>query len=241
MPYALQYREELPEPVQREMDDFVAHLRGFMYREHNQDGTHHFGLPTNGHSGESSQGLSPINTSSQNFINSLSPGFVQMTELAITSGEIDAALLAAMNNLISTGVLNGGVLQVASRSFTEAEIESLNTPIELIPAPAVSTDTHSPVLLTMTVAVTTAYSTNPTLTLRYDGGTTALVTATAIGLNAIATRRYVVVPVDTNLVRATFDTRGKSVKAFLSANPGTPGTGVATMRLSAFYVTTSNG
>lgn len=37
--FSLQHREELPEPVQRELDQLVAHLKGFLSQSFNEDGT----------------------------------------------------------------------------------------------------------------------------------------------------------------------------------------------------------
>lgn len=38
--YGLHYREELPAPVASEFESLVAAIRAFLYREHNEDGTH---------------------------------------------------------------------------------------------------------------------------------------------------------------------------------------------------------
>lgn len=37
--FSLQHREELPEPVQRELDQLLAHLKGFLAQSFNEDGT----------------------------------------------------------------------------------------------------------------------------------------------------------------------------------------------------------
>src|SRR5688572_17674755 len=38
--YSLRFRDELPEPVARELDLFISALRGHLLEEHNEDGTH---------------------------------------------------------------------------------------------------------------------------------------------------------------------------------------------------------
>jgi hypothetical protein len=40
--YALHYRQELDEAVQREFDAFIARLKGIILKEHNEDGSHQF-------------------------------------------------------------------------------------------------------------------------------------------------------------------------------------------------------
>lgn len=42
--YGLQFREELPEETQRELDALIARYNGFLLTEHNEDGTHNFDL-----------------------------------------------------------------------------------------------------------------------------------------------------------------------------------------------------
>lgn len=40
--YALNFRNELDEPIQRELDKFIAVLKGIIENEHNEDGSHKF-------------------------------------------------------------------------------------------------------------------------------------------------------------------------------------------------------
>lgn len=40
--YNLSFREELPEPIQRELDAFISVLQGIIENEHNEDGSHKF-------------------------------------------------------------------------------------------------------------------------------------------------------------------------------------------------------
>jgi hypothetical protein len=68
--YGLRYRDELEEPTARELDGLVTKLKAFLLREHNEDGTHNFGLQgsgSTGHSGESSFGLT-IESPTMDFI-----------------------------------------------------------------------------------------------------------------------------------------------------------------------------
>src|SRR3990167_2998170 len=86
--YGLHLREELEESTARELDALISKLKAFMLHEHNEDGSHNFGLPTGGHSGESITGVTPINLDSQSFINNLNPGLLQAIQTMINAGSL---------------------------------------------------------------------------------------------------------------------------------------------------------
>ena len=126
MPYSLHYREELDESTSRELDDLLAHLKAFLLKEHNEDGTHNFGLPgQNGFSGESALGLSLTNPSFQFLISSLFNDSTFMEQLAANSGTGDVVgpASAVSGNLATFNGTTGKLIQ--DGGFALSSIERL--------------------------------------------------------------------------------------------------------------------
>ena len=136
-----------------------------------------------------------------------------------------------------TGVLpsaNGGTLILLRRAFTELELESINSsPVTIVAAPGAD-KILIPVLASFELNVTTGYSTSPTLDINY-----ATIGTTAVNFNSMSfttTGRKVTSEFLTtfNFTSAT-DPRNRALVMSASADPGTPGTGVATGVLNLFY------
>jgi hypothetical protein len=231
MPYALHYAEELEPAIERELREFTDYLRGVWYREHNEDGTHNFGV--NGHSGESSKGMLAINENAQSYLNTLNPGFIQSLQVAMESGSMDSEFATVVQNLIDLGEVNGEEMLETTLTLTEAQIESLNSsPIVIIPSPGAAYRIYIH-FVTMTLVVTTAYSTNPTFTIRLVGRTGNLVSF-ASTLNATGTKQ-IRGNGTTPVYSGAPAPEGDALQLMLSADPGTPGTGVASGTITVHY------
>ena len=141
----------------------------------------------------------------------------------------------------SGGLATMGIdgLAVVTRSLTELELESLfTTPITLVAAAGAS-KTIYPICGLVEVTVTTGYSTSPTFELIHAGdAATELIQFT--NFSWVATGIKSAFAMGATHVRnpyGTFDPRNKDLQISLSADPGTPGTGVATGTVTVYYTT----
>ena len=134
---------------------------------------------------------------------------------------------------------SGAGLQSVTRALTEAEIESLfTTPITLVAA-AGADKTIYPVCGLVEVTVTAGYSSSPTFELIHAGdAATSLVAFNGFSFAATGTKSTFGMGLDhVRNPYATFDPRNKGLQIALTADPGTPGTGVATGTVTVFYFT----
>ena len=135
-----------------------------------------------------------------------------------------------------SGITSGELLTV-TRALTEAEIESLgSTPITLVDAAGADKTIH-PICALLEVTVTVGYSTSPTASLIHQGSGTDLIAFNAFSF--VTTDGHSSFGMGLDHVRnpyGTFDPRNKALQIELSANPGTPGTGVATGTVTVYYV-----
>ena len=146
-----------------------------------------------------------------------------------------AILLLTMTCLVEAQVSLGPVpgtpgLLVKVLSISEAQLEALGTtPLEIVPAPGAST-IAVPVSWIVETKTTTGYSTNPTMHLQL--GATTFTGEIDINLTGVGT---------TLRTRSALEHTGSSdfrnlpINVDLTADPGTPGTGIAISRVTVFY------
>jgi hypothetical protein len=235
--YELRYANEYSETVQRELKTFFVRMERFLLQGHNDDGTHNFGLQTNGHSGESGGSLPAINLNSQSFINNLDPGFQLMLQTLLSSGTLNDAIAAALQRLVDSGDVVLGETKFVGVPLSEVQIEAMpTTPLQVIPAPASGIQT---IVLNMTVATerTAQYTgTATSFRLRYAGQATDILSAasalTAAGVtnyrNGSHTSAF-------NFLDSTFDPRGKAMELDLNGSLTNPLVGSARGYFIAFY------
>lgn len=125
---------------------------------------------------------------------------------------------------------------VVNRNISEAEIEDwVNNPIQLIPAPGAG-KIIKVLSFAFRVNITTAYSTSPTVRLVYQGDTSSLLGTGTITWTTTGEKLRIHEPAQITFTDlSSFDPRNKALMLTASAVPGTPGTGVATGRVSVTY------
>jgi hypothetical protein len=158
---------------------------------------------------------------------------------------VDASASSSVGNRFDFTGASGGAgggssgvqIQRASRDFTKAEIESLGTtPITIVSAQGAGT-LIVPVSYTHRTTTTDAYTSAPTLQLRYEGNATNAANSAAPGLTVVATARGYETGLGTQFSSGTFDPRNKAIQVELSSDP--TGVGDATMTVDVYYVVTS--
>ena len=134
---------------------------------------------------------------------------------------------------------SGGVraiLEVRSAELvlTEAQLESGNTtPIEIVAAQGAG-KIILPVEHYVELIVTTGYTSSPSFNLVHDGQALSLAVNISPNWGVVATTRNRQI---VSSATPTYDPANLSLKVRLSADPGTPGTGVATAKVGvAYYV-----
>jgi len=205
--YGLHFRDEYDEPISRELDALIAKLKGFMLREHNEDGTHNFGLPgQNGNTGESVRNL---------IVGADSPTFQFLIEQLLADDDFVSQVTS---------------LAKATLSLTELQLESLNsTPVEIV---AGGSGIIVPIFFAVTLVVATGYSSSPDFQLIHAGETQTLASR-PINWSITGTKYGTIAGSGANIT--TYDPTSLAVNVRLSANPGTPGTGVATATAYVLY------
>lgn len=145
------------------------------------------------------------------------------------SNELKTRINGATVVLTAATPVGAQIIRVA---ITEAELEALNTSPKDIGIAAPGADKIIvPIHCFLEINLVTAYSTSPTYSIVYDTSTTNLLSTTlSITLTATLVKKADSAGPGniawTNYT--TFDPRNKIIRLRASANPGTPGTGVAT-------------
>lgn len=149
------------------------------------------------------------------------------------------AVSRAQTNINALQTVSSGELLVVERDITEAELEVLGTvPITIIEAQGDGT-VIVPIFWALHINISTAYTSSPTLQLRYAGDASNIMTTLATGL-ATATGRHTHQG-SSALVNESGDSgspRNTAMEISFNADP--TGTGSAVMRVAIWYTVTTN-
>ena len=158
-----------------------------------------------------------------------------------TAGQVLTSGGAGANPAWATPSGGGGSsdLVVLSRAITELELESINTaPLTLVAAPGAD-KVIVPIMWHMEFDVIVIYGgSNIILNLNYNGDTTQLTESNITWAVANLGKRgnWSRVTNTNSMIYTSFDPRNKALQLKGNANPGSPGTGVATAKLNLTYM-----
>jgi len=234
MPYAMHYDGELPTASEKELKEFFAYLRGIWYKEHNEDGTHNFGVGSGGHSGESVREFPTFDPNSLNFMNQMCPAFFEMMEIGLSAGLLN--IDETLTTLIDDGDLEvNDIIQVATWDATEAQLEAAGTtPFTVLAAQGAGTRIHV-VAFAITMTTNPAYTGTAGMTLEYTGGGTlsGAISQTQFNTAGVHRSRGSMSAVGVN--QGTNNITNKGIDVSLSINPTSLATGVATAKGTIWY------